>query len=122
MRIEGTNLLLFNQIHARHCFIFKNDYVFTWTKHSPELRKKNIKMPVTEQKWYFAIIDVIEILTESHNPRRYWSDLKRKLNSEGFYQLYEIIVQLIMIYQKQRKKRIKKGGKKIASTKLAASF
>jgi len=50
-----------------------------------------------EQKWYFAIIDVIEILTESHNPRRYWSDLKRKLNLEGFTQLYEIIVQLKMI-------------------------
>lgn len=50
-----------------------------------------------EQKWYFAIIDVIEILTESNNPRRYWSDLKRKLNSEGFSQLYEIIVQLKMI-------------------------
>ena len=47
-----------------------------------------------EQKWYFAIIDVIEILTESNNPRRYWSDLKRKLNAEGFSQLYEIIVQL----------------------------
>lgn len=51
----------------------------------------------TEQKWYFAIIDVIEILTESKNPRRYWSDLKRKLNAEGFSQLYEIIVQLKMI-------------------------
>jgi hypothetical protein len=51
----------------------------------------------TKQKWYFAIIDVIEILTESLNPRRYWSDLKRKLNSEGFSQLYEIIVQLKMI-------------------------
>jgi DNA-damage-inducible protein D len=50
-----------------------------------------------EQKWYFAIIDVIEILTESKNPRRYWSDLKRKLNTEGFSQLYEIIVQLKMI-------------------------
>lgn len=50
-----------------------------------------------EQKWYFAIIDVIEILTESNNPRRYWSDLKRKLNKEGFSQLYEIIVQLKMI-------------------------
>ncbi|MCK9401449.1 MAG: hypothetical protein M0Q51_15840 [Bacteroidales bacterium] len=49
------------------------------------------------QKWYFAVIDVIEILTESNNPRRYWSDLKRKLNSEGFSQLYEIIVQLKMI-------------------------
>jgi DNA-damage-inducible protein D len=51
----------------------------------------------SEQKWYFAIIDIIEILTESNNPRRYWSDLKRKLNSEGFSQLYEIIVQLKMI-------------------------
>lgn len=50
-----------------------------------------------EQKWYFAIIDVVEILTESNNPRRYWSDLKRKLNKEGFSQLYEIIVQLKMI-------------------------
>ena len=50
-----------------------------------------------EQQWYFSIIDVIEILTESQNPRRYWSDLKRKLNLEGFTQLYEIIVQLKMI-------------------------
>ena len=48
------------------------------------------------QKWYFAIIDVIETLTETTNPRRYWSDLKRKLKSEGFFQLYEIIVQLKM--------------------------
>jgi hypothetical protein len=51
----------------------------------------------SEQKWYFAIIDIIEVLTESNNPRRYWSDLKRKLNAEGFSQLYEIIVQLKMI-------------------------
>ena len=51
----------------------------------------------SEQKWYFAVIDVVEILTESQNPRRYWSDLKRKLNAEGFSQLYEIIVQLKMI-------------------------
>ena len=47
-----------------------------------------------EQKWYFSVIDVIEILTESNNPRRYWSDLKIKLQKEGFTQLYEIIVQL----------------------------
>ncbi len=51
----------------------------------------------SEQKWYFAIIDVVEILTESANPRRYWSDLKRKLTSEGFTQLYEIIVQLKIV-------------------------
>jgi hypothetical protein len=51
----------------------------------------------SSQKWYFAIIDVIEVLTDSNNPRRYWSDLKRKLKSEGFTQLYEIIVQLKLI-------------------------
>jgi hypothetical protein len=37
---------------------------------------------------------VILILTASNNPRRYWSDLKRKLEQEGFNQLYDIIVQL----------------------------
>jgi hypothetical protein len=46
-------------------------------------------------KWYFSIIDIIEILTGSQNPRRYWSDLKIKLNLEGS-QLYEKIVQLKM--------------------------
>ncbi|MFN5540454.1 MAG: ATPase [Candidatus Melainabacteria bacterium] len=46
-----------------------------------------------EQKWYFSIIDVVEVLTDSNNPRRYWSDLKRKLEAEGS-ELYEKIVQL----------------------------
>ncbi|MGL4942969.1 MAG: BRO family protein [Thermoguttaceae bacterium] len=48
-----------------------------------------------QEKWYFSVIDIIEILTESNNSRRYWSDLKSKLvNDEGFSQLYENIVQL----------------------------
>ena len=48
-----------------------------------------------QEKWYFSIIDIVSILTESKNPRRYWSDLKIKLNEdEGFTQLYEKIVQL----------------------------
>ena len=46
------------------------------------------------EKWYFSVTDIIETLTGSSNPRRYWSDLKRKLKKEGFSQLYEIIVQL----------------------------
>ena len=33
--------------------------------------------------WYFSIIDVIEILTNTSIPRRYWSDLKSKLKKEG---------------------------------------
>jgi hypothetical protein len=46
-----------------------------------------------EEKWYFSVIDVIEILTGSTIPKRYWSDLKKKLTKEGS-QLYEKIVQL----------------------------
>ena len=49
-----------------------------------------------EQDWYVSIVDVVEVLTGTDNPRRYWSDLKRKLRAEGS-QLYEEIVQLKMI-------------------------
>ena len=43
--------------------------------------------------WYFSVVDIIEILTDSTIPKRYWSDLKKKLTKEGS-QLYEKIVQL----------------------------
>jgi len=36
-----------------------------------------------EEKWYFSVIDVIEILSESPRPRKYWNALKTKLLSEG---------------------------------------
>jgi len=49
-----------------------------------------------EEKWYFSVIDIIEALTESSIPRRYWSDLKEKLILERS-QLYEKIVQLKLI-------------------------
>jgi len=35
------------------------------------------------EKWYFSIIDVIGVLTESYNPRKYWSVLKTRLKKEG---------------------------------------
>lgn len=59
---------------------------------------KQVRTQWNEEKkqWYFSIIDVIQILTDSNNSRRYWSDLKRKLLQEGFVQLYEFIVQLKM--------------------------
>lgn len=37
----------------------------------------------TQEKWYFSIVDVIQILTDSSNPRKYWSVLKLRLNKEG---------------------------------------
>lgn len=36
-----------------------------------------------EEKWYFSIVDVIGVLTESPNPRNYWKVLKRRLLAEG---------------------------------------
>lgn len=47
-----------------------------------------------KEEWYFSIVDVVGVLSGSNEPRRYWSDLKRKLKAEGAVQLYENIVQL----------------------------
>ncbi len=56
---------------------------------------KKIRRIFYKEEWYFSIIDVVEVLTESPNPRRYWSDLKLQLaEKEGFNQLYGKIVQL----------------------------
>ena len=46
-----------------------------------------------EEDWYFSVVDVISILTDSSQPRKYWNDLKRKLKQEGS-QLSEKIGQL----------------------------
>ncbi len=35
------------------------------------------------EKWYFSVIDVVEVLTDSQNPRKYWSVLKTRLKVEG---------------------------------------
>lgn len=44
-----------------------------------------------KEEYYFSVIDVISALTDSKIPKRYWSDLKRKLTEEGS-ELYENIV------------------------------
>ncbi len=46
-----------------------------------------------KEEWYFSVVDVVGVLTDSDNPRRYLSDLKRKLKKEGS-EVYENIVQL----------------------------
>ncbi|UCU99279.1 Bro-N domain-containing protein [Acidovorax radicis] len=50
------------------------------------------------ETWWFSVIDVVQVLTDSNNARRYWSDLKRKLMQEaGSEQPYEKIVPLKLI-------------------------
>jgi len=46
-----------------------------------------------QELWYFSVVDVVSVLTDSSNPRRYWSDLKIKLKQEGS-EVYDKIVQL----------------------------
>ena len=36
-----------------------------------------------KEEWYFSIIDILGVLTESENPRKYWSVLKTRLKKEG---------------------------------------
>ena len=35
------------------------------------------------EKWYFSMVDVVEVLTESSNPQTYWRVLKNRLKKEG---------------------------------------
>jgi hypothetical protein len=49
-----------------------------------------------QECWYFSVVDVIEALTETDRPRKYWSDLKSKLKKECS-ELSEKIGQLKLI-------------------------
>ena len=56
-----------------------------------------------KEEYFFSVIDIISALTESKIPKRYWTDLKRKLLNDEGSQLYENIVQLKMKSQKDGK-------------------
>ncbi len=44
---------------------------------------KSIRRKLVDNKWFFSIVDIIGVLTDSPRPRKYWSDLKVKLIEEG---------------------------------------
>ncbi len=48
-----------------------------------EDRQVRTKWDEETEKWFFSIVDSIAILTDSPNPRKYWSVLKNRLNKEG---------------------------------------
>jgi prophage antirepressor-like protein len=57
---------------------------------------KYIRKILHEGEWWFSVIDIVEILTGSDRPRKYWNDLKKKLTSEGYVEVSEKIGQLKM--------------------------
>jgi len=62
-------------------------------KHLTIYEGRRIRRVWHNDQWYLSVVDVIEVLTGSTIPKRYWSDLKIKLKNEGS-QVYEKIVQL----------------------------
>ena len=60
-------------------------------------QEKKIRKAWYREAWYFSVIDVIEVLTGTNRSRKYWSDLKKKLHTEGYFELSENIGQLKML-------------------------
>ena len=58
-----------------------------------------IRRQMYNGEWNYSIVDVIAILTDSKRANKYWSDLKKKLENEGFYETSEKIGQLKMLAQ-----------------------
>ena len=58
---------------------------------------KHIRKILHEGEWWFSVIDVVEVLTGSDRPRKYWSDLKKKLASEGYVAVSDKIGQFKML-------------------------
>ena len=58
---------------------------------------KTIRKTIYKNKWWFSVVDVIEVLTDTERPRKYWSDLKAKLVKEGYFEVSEKIGQLKML-------------------------
>jgi len=48
-----------------------------------ESQKIRSHWDAAKEKWYFSIVDIISVLTDSPNPRKYWSVLKTRLRQEG---------------------------------------
>ncbi len=58
-------------------------------------KRVRVQWDEEQDKWFFSIIDVIEVLTDSPRPRKYWNALKSKLKKEGS-ELSHILGQLKM--------------------------
>jgi DNA-damage-inducible protein D len=44
---------------------------------------KSIRRKLMNNEWFFSVVDIVEVLTESSNPRNYWKVLKSRLVNEG---------------------------------------
>lgn len=62
-----------------------------------ETKKIRTYWDEAEEKWYFSVVDVVEALTDSVNPRDYWFKMKKRVNMEDGIELSTICRQLKLI-------------------------
>lgn len=58
---------------------------------------RKIRRTLYQNEWWFSVIDVVEVLTDSPRPRKYWSDLKTRIIKEGFREVSAKIGQLKLL-------------------------
>jgi len=56
-----------------------------------------VRKTVYKNEWWFSVIDIIEALTGTERPRKYWNDLKKKLTEEEYFEVSEKIGQLKLL-------------------------
>jgi hypothetical protein len=55
---------------------------------------KQIRKTIYKDEWYFSVVDIIEALTDSDNPRNYWNMMKAREKQQSEVQLSTFCVQL----------------------------
>jgi len=72
------------------------DYVDEGHFRNVQFRRKEIRSVFHGDGWWFSVIDVIEAVAETDRPSKYWSDLKRNIERQGFTELSDKIGKLGM--------------------------
>jgi len=75
------------------CREFMNTKISTITKIAI-FKGKEVRKVIFQNEWWFSVIDVVEALTETDRPRKYWNDLKTRIIKEGYVELSAKIGQL----------------------------
>ena len=58
---------------------------------------RKMRKTIYNNEWWFSVVDVVEALTGTERPRKYWGDLKKKIIEEGYFEVSENIGQLKLL-------------------------
>jgi DNA-damage-inducible protein D len=50
-------------------------------------QNRSVRQVWHEEQWFFSVVDIIEILTDSAAPKKYWTKLKKRLKDDGFFEV-----------------------------------